>query len=100
MAAAGRFHATIKGGYWVECAAVGALNGAVDRILLCQRALWRAIFAVAGVCTCHAGHRCFLDTNGQISVYFEAAAVIVTLVLLGQVMKLRACEGTGKVIRR
>ena len=31
--------------------------------------------------------------------YFEAAAVIVTLVLLGQVMELRAREGTGKAIR-
>ncbi|HSG35629.1 MAG TPA: heavy metal translocating P-type ATPase, partial [Sphingomonadaceae bacterium] len=37
--------------------------------------------------------------NGQVGVYFEAAAVIVTLVLLGQVMELRAREGTGKAIR-
>jgi Cu+-exporting ATPase len=41
----------------------------------------------------------FRDANGHVGVYFEAAAVIVTLVLLGQVMELRAREGTGKAIR-
>ncbi|MGK7655039.1 copper-transporting P-type ATPase [Roseovarius sp. B08] len=41
----------------------------------------------------------FRDENGNVGVYFEAAAVIVTLVLLGQVMELRAREGTGKAIR-
>ena len=37
--------------------------------------------------------------TGAVGVYFEAAAVIVTLVLVGQVMELRAREGTGKAIR-
>nr|WP_204161370.1 copper-translocating P-type ATPase [Tritonibacter mobilis] len=41
----------------------------------------------------------FRDVEGNVGVYFEAAAVIVTLVLLGQVMELRAREGTGKAIR-
>ncbi|PIW28590.1 MAG: copper-translocating P-type ATPase [Rhodobacterales bacterium CG15_BIG_FIL_POST_REV_8_21_14_020_59_13] len=41
----------------------------------------------------------FRDADGHVGVYFEAAAVIVTLVLLGQVMELRAREGTGKAIR-
>ncbi|WP_440446703.1 copper-transporting P-type ATPase [Pararhodobacter marinus] len=41
----------------------------------------------------------FRDEEGHVGVYFEAAAVIVTLVLLGQVMELRAREGTGKAIR-
>ena len=41
----------------------------------------------------------FRDMDGNVGVYFEAAAVIVTLVLLGQVMELRAREGTGKAIR-
>jgi len=41
----------------------------------------------------------FRNTEGHVGVYFEAAAVIVTLVLLGQVMELRAREGTGKAIR-
>jgi Cu+-exporting ATPase len=37
--------------------------------------------------------------NGQVGVYFEAAAVIVTLVLLGQVLELRARSQTGAAIR-
>jgi Cu+-exporting ATPase len=37
--------------------------------------------------------------HGQIGVYFEAAAAIVTLVLLGQVMELRARSQTGTAIR-
>ncbi len=35
----------------------------------------------------------------QVGVYFEAAAVIVTLVLLGQVLELRARSRTGAAIR-
>jgi Cu+-exporting ATPase len=41
----------------------------------------------------------FRMENGQVGVYFEAAAVIVTLVLLGQVMELRARSRTGAAIR-
>lgn len=41
----------------------------------------------------------FRNAQGQVGAYFEAAAVIITLVLLGQVMELRAREGTGKAIR-
>ena len=41
----------------------------------------------------------FRGVGGHVGVYFEAAAVIVTLVLLGQLMELRAREGTGKAIR-
>lgn len=41
----------------------------------------------------------FRDADGHVGVYFEAASVIVTLVLLGQIMELRAREGTGKAIR-
>lgn len=37
--------------------------------------------------------------NGQVPVYFEAAAVIITLVLLGQVLELKAREKTGDAIR-
>jgi len=39
------------------------------------------------------------DTDGNVAVYFEAAAVIVTLVLLGQVLELRARGRTGAAIR-
>lgn len=37
--------------------------------------------------------------NGVVAVYFEAAAVITTLVLLGQVLELKAREQTGSAIR-
>ncbi len=37
--------------------------------------------------------------GGQVAVYFEAAAVIVTLVLLGQVLELRARSRTGAAIK-
>ncbi len=39
------------------------------------------------------------DAYGHVGVYFEAAAVIVTLVALGQVMELRARERTGGALR-
>ena len=39
------------------------------------------------------------DESGRVGVYYEAAAVIVTLVLLGQVMELRARRRTGGAIR-
>ncbi len=41
----------------------------------------------------------FRDAGGAVAVYFEAAAVITALVLLGQVMELRARENTGGAIR-
>jgi Cu+-exporting ATPase len=41
----------------------------------------------------------FRDPHGQVAVYFEAAAVIVTLVLLGQVMELRARSQTSAAIK-
>jgi len=39
------------------------------------------------------------DAQGRVGLYFEAAAVIVVLVLLGQVLELRARERTGSAIR-
>jgi Cu+-exporting ATPase len=39
------------------------------------------------------------DDLGRVGLYFEAAAAIVTLVLLGQVMELRARSQTGAAIR-
>ncbi len=41
----------------------------------------------------------FRDQSGEVGVYFEAAAVIVTLVLLGQVLELKARTKTGAAIR-
>lgn len=43
----------------------------------------------------HAAH----NESGYVDVYFESAAVIVVLVLLGQVLELRAREKTGDAIR-
>ena len=41
----------------------------------------------------------FRDASGAVGVYFAAAAVIVTLVLVGQVLELRARSRTGAAIR-
>ncbi|HKI85268.1 MAG TPA: copper-translocating P-type ATPase, partial [Thermoanaerobaculia bacterium] len=41
----------------------------------------------------------FHSEGGEVAVYFEAAAVITTLVLLGQVMELRARSQTGAAVR-
>jgi P-type Cu+ transporter len=41
----------------------------------------------------------FRGPEGEVGVYFEAAAVIVVLVLLGQVLEIRARERTGGAIR-
>src|SRR6185503_13843950 len=41
----------------------------------------------------------FRDSMGNVPVYFEAAAVITTLVLLGQVLELRARSRTGAAIK-
>ena len=57
------------------------------------------LFSVAAVFAPDVFPAGFRDMDGHVPVYFEAAAVIVALVLLGQVMELRAREGTGKAIR-
>jgi Cu+-exporting ATPase len=41
----------------------------------------------------------FRAPDGSVAIYFEAAAVITVLVLLGQVLELRAREQTGGAIR-
>lgn len=41
----------------------------------------------------------FRNEKGVVSVYFEAAAMITTLVLLGQMLELKAREQTGSAIR-
>ncbi len=57
------------------------------------------LFSVTAVVAPSIFPQGFRDMHGRVPVYFEAAAVIVVLVLLGQVMELRAREGTGKAIR-
>jgi Cu+-exporting ATPase len=41
----------------------------------------------------------FRSAEGTVDVYFEAAGAIIVLVLLGQVLELRARERTGKALR-
>jgi Cu+-exporting ATPase len=41
----------------------------------------------------------FRTATGEVAVYFEASAVIVTLVLLGQVLELKARDRTGAAIK-
>lgn len=42
----------------------------------------------------------FLDAKGHVAVYFEAAAVIVTLILVGQVLELKARDHTNVAIKK
>ena len=41
----------------------------------------------------------FLGPGGEVAVYFEAAAVIVTLILMGQILELRARSRTSSAIK-
>ncbi len=41
----------------------------------------------------------FRNADGEVAVYFEAAAMIITLVLLGQMLEQRARNSTGAAIR-
>lgn len=57
------------------------------------------IYSVVGVLAPQLFPPAFRDADGAIAVYFEAAAVITVLVLLGQVLELRAREATSGAIR-
>ena len=58
------------------------------------------LFSVAGVLTPGLFPNEFREHGGAVGVYFEAAAVIVTLVLLGEVLQLRAIGETGQAIKK
>jgi len=57
------------------------------------------VFSVAAVLAPGIFPDGFRDAEGHVGVYFEAGAVIVVLVLLGQVMELGARERSGSAIR-
>jgi len=57
------------------------------------------LFSVIAVVLPRVFPASFRDAHGNVPVYFEAAAVIVALVLLGQVLELRARSQTGNAIR-
>jgi P-type Cu+ transporter len=56
-------------------------------------------FSVVGVLFPGIFPASFRGDGGEVAVYFEAAAAITTLVLLGQVMELRARSRTGAAIK-
>jgi Cu+-exporting ATPase len=64
------------------------LGVAVAYVFSLIATLWPGFFPLA-----------FRDSAGAVPVYFEAAAVITTLVLLGQVIELRARGRTGAAIK-
>src|SRR3546814_19666102 len=49
--------------------------------------------------TPHLSPPAFRDHSGRVGVYFEAAAVITTLVLLGQLLELKARGSTSSALR-
>ncbi len=57
------------------------------------------LFSLAAVLVPEAFPDGFRDAHGRVGLYFEASAVIITLVLLGQVMELRARDRTGDALR-
>ncbi len=56
-------------------------------------------FSVVGVLFPGVFPSSFRGEGGEVAVYFEAAAAITTLVLLGQMMELRARSRTGAAIK-
>ncbi|MGY3618070.1 heavy metal translocating P-type ATPase [Bradyrhizobium sp. USDA 10063] len=57
------------------------------------------VYSVVGTLFPNLFPPAFRDMHGQVAVYFEAAAVITVLVLLGQVLELRARAQTSGAIR-
>jgi Cu+-exporting ATPase len=57
------------------------------------------LYSIAAVLVPGVFPESFRDPGGKVGTYFEAAAVIVTLVLLGQVMELKARSQTSVAIR-
>src|SRR5579859_4463709 len=57
------------------------------------------LYSVVATLVPHIFPDSFRGPNGEVAVYFEAAAVITTLVLLGQVLELRARSQTSSAIK-
>ncbi|MDA8091295.1 MAG: copper-translocating P-type ATPase [Nitrospiraceae bacterium] len=57
-------------------------------------------YSVVAVLFPHSFPASFRTAGGEVGTYFEAAAFITTLVLLGQVLELRARTKTGAAIRQ
>jgi len=57
------------------------------------------VYSLIGTLFPHVFPATFRDHEGTVAVYFEAAAVITVLVLLGQMLELRAREATSGAIK-
>jgi Cu+-exporting ATPase len=57
------------------------------------------VYSVAATLFAEAFPESFRAHGGEVGVYFDAAAVITTLVLLGQVLELRARSKTSRAIK-
>ncbi|WP_369026939.1 heavy metal translocating P-type ATPase [Qipengyuania sp. RANM35] len=57
------------------------------------------LFSLVATLLPHIFPPAFRDHSGHVGVYYEAAAVITTLVLLGQVLELRARGSTSSALR-
>lgn len=57
------------------------------------------VYSIVATLIPHTFPDAFRQVDGSVAVYFEAAAVIVVLVLLGQILELRAREKTSGAIR-
>jgi Cu+-exporting ATPase len=75
-------------------------SGALNMFTLISLGVAAAyIYSVAAFCLAGSFPELFGADGGHPPVYFEAAAMIVTLVLLGQVMELGARRRTGDALR-
>jgi Cu+-exporting ATPase len=57
------------------------------------------VYSIIATLFPHLFPQSFRGHNGEVGVYFDAAAVITTLVLLGQVLELRARSKTSRAIK-
>ncbi|MCB0309184.1 MAG: heavy metal translocating P-type ATPase, partial [Bdellovibrionales bacterium] len=58
------------------------------------------VYSVVATLFPHVFPPSFRNSSGEVAVYFEAAGVIVTLILLGQVLELRARSQTSSAIKK
>lgn len=79
---------------------VESLRGRLNMFTLIALGVAAAyLFSVAGLLMPGAFPASARDAMGEVPLYFEAAAVIVTLVLAGQILELRARARTGAALR-
>jgi len=79
---------------------VESLRGRLNMFTLIALGVAAAyLFSVAALLVPGAFPASARDAMGQVPLYFEAAAVIVTLVLAGQILELRARARTGAALR-